>query len=463
MRKVFLEDLPRKGKLINWKESVGYKIKFVYEDVEGELEIADYIYPNLYLNYEDVNRYKTTTSTFKQAQIGKLLKKITSNFRINIGTHFKDNKRDIIIIDNIYNNRKCYKYKCNICNNEDIRTEYELLKGYGCNVCCSPSKKVLKGYNDIATTHPYLIDFLYDKDDAYLFTYNSTKLVKVKCPFCNNIKEITMEKLYANSGVACACGDKISYPNKFMYKLLQQLNIDFQTEYSPNWIKPKRYDFYFDHKNNKYIIEMDGAFHTKDNDLSGQTKERSKEIDCYKDTQANKNNIKVIRINSEKSNMEFLKNNIYGSYLSSIFDLSQVDWLKCHEFSLSNMIKTICKMWNNEIEDYTRIEKETKLNKQTIRKYLKQGSKLGWCKYDSLEFSRKIQVANGKKNGSIIHKEGLKKVMCIENGIIFESSREVVELSNKIFGISMSRCSICEACNGKRNGKYKGYHWKYVD
>ena len=47
MKKVFLEELPRGGKCIkensiNWKESIGYKVKFIYDDIEGEIEIVGY-------------------------------------------------------------------------------------------------------------------------------------------------------------------------------------------------------------------------------------------------------------------------------------------------------------------------------------------------------------------------------------------------------------------------------------
>ena len=62
-----LSDLPRwesgknKGK-INWKESVGYKCKFKYDDIEGEIEIVDYdketkMLMIKYLNYDLFNIY----------------------------------------------------------------------------------------------------------------------------------------------------------------------------------------------------------------------------------------------------------------------------------------------------------------------------------------------------------------------------------------------------------------------
>ena len=36
MRKIFLEELPRHGKYIDWKSSIGYKVKFIYDDIEGD-------------------------------------------------------------------------------------------------------------------------------------------------------------------------------------------------------------------------------------------------------------------------------------------------------------------------------------------------------------------------------------------------------------------------------------------
>lgn len=50
MRKVFLDDLPKKygfgankDKLvIDWKKSIGYKVKFIYNDIEDEFEIIGY-------------------------------------------------------------------------------------------------------------------------------------------------------------------------------------------------------------------------------------------------------------------------------------------------------------------------------------------------------------------------------------------------------------------------------------
>ena len=43
LRKVFLDELPRNKSTIDWCNSVGMKVKFVYDDIEGEIEIKEII------------------------------------------------------------------------------------------------------------------------------------------------------------------------------------------------------------------------------------------------------------------------------------------------------------------------------------------------------------------------------------------------------------------------------------
>lgn len=86
MKKVFLDDLPRKnngkGKNIDWKNSVGYKVHFIYEDIDGYIEILDYIDCKLNIKYNN-KELKINTSNFIKVNIGKILnnknKKYTTN------------------------------------------------------------------------------------------------------------------------------------------------------------------------------------------------------------------------------------------------------------------------------------------------------------------------------------------------------------------------------------------------
>lgn len=86
MKKVFLDDLPRrnngKGKNIDWKNSVGYKVHFIYEDIDDYIEILDYIDCKLNIKYNN-KELKINTSNFIKVNIGKILnnknKKYTTN------------------------------------------------------------------------------------------------------------------------------------------------------------------------------------------------------------------------------------------------------------------------------------------------------------------------------------------------------------------------------------------------
>jgi len=42
LKKIFLDILPKNNKRIDWKNSIGYKVRFIYDDIEGEVEIIDY-------------------------------------------------------------------------------------------------------------------------------------------------------------------------------------------------------------------------------------------------------------------------------------------------------------------------------------------------------------------------------------------------------------------------------------
>ena len=184
MRKIFLDELPRKGKIISWENSVGRTVKFIYDNIEGEINIVGYYKGRITIKYLDCDEFEIATGHFAKCKIGKLLMTHTKEFKINIGDKIKDNKRNLKIIDRKYNCVKCnnriknlklYKYHCYKCGNEDWIEESNILRSCGCNVCCTPSKKVLKGYNDIVTTDPWMMDLGMSIEDAKIYTHASAK------------------------------------------------------------------------------------------------------------------------------------------------------------------------------------------------------------------------------------------------------------------------------------------------
>jgi len=322
-RKIILDNLPRikenrNKERIDWRNSIGYTINFIYAEVEGSVYIKQYNNDkrDLVIVYKGED-FHITCDNLAKCAFGKILGLMTKNFKVEIGTRFKDNKRDITITDREYRkdkrgqNWKWYKYTCNTCNwTEGWVEEGNLQRGDNCS-CCR-GLVVIEGINDIPTTAPWLIPYFQGGyNEAKLYTKwgtgNSNNFggyINPVCPDCIRIKDkkIKIRDIYTNKSIGCICSDGQSFPNKTMFNILEQLGIDFIPEYNPEWIKPKRYDFYIPSINK--IIEMDGQFHKNNNQMNGQTSKESNELDEYKDNLARERDIEVIRIDCDYPNME---------------------------------------------------------------------------------------------------------------------------------------------------------------
>lgn len=388
-------------------------------------------------------------------------------FKIEIGNILKDNNRDLTIIDRIYKYAKrsdgynqkqiWYKYKCNKCGwDQGWTIESSLLKQKtGCACCCPYPRVVVEGINDIPTTAPWMVKYFQGGyDEAKLYNKSSNKLFVPICPYCGNIKDtqITINQLNCEHSIGCKyCGDTFSYPNKIMFNILNQLNINFVSEYCPKWISPKRFDFYFKINNRDYIVEMDGNFHYTNNLMNNQSKSETKKLDDYKDLLAKENNIEVIRIDCKLSDINYIKENIFNSNLSTLINLSLINWSECEEFALSNLCKKACELRKDGFSACD-ISDIMKINRTTIIKFLKKGHNLKWCVYNPKE----EMIKSGKLKG--------KKVGVFKNNImlgIFDSCNDIELQSEKLFGIKLYRSGISEVCNGIRK-HYKKYYFQYI-
>jgi len=152
MKKVYLDNLPKLNgnNKVNWKKCSGYKVKFIYDDIEDELEIINYNKDNHRLNiiYKN-NNYFVNISTLLYCSLGEILKKKTKDYKYNVGEIIEVRTGNIMILEQIKilhgnNERKGYIYKCLIDNNIDRITESSLNNKQGCNVCSN--KKSFKRY-----------------------------------------------------------------------------------------------------------------------------------------------------------------------------------------------------------------------------------------------------------------------------------------------------------------------------
>ena len=464
-KKIFTDNLPKKSSLVSWKHSEGFDVKFTYNGINGTVRIIKYENGFLYIKYLDKSLFKISTGNFINCKLGTLIGRENTecNFKYQIGeTIVSKNINKTILkryVEKDKNNRniKKYIYHCNICGADDIiGTETTISK----NKCTCCTNKVAKlGINTIWDTDKWMIPIINDDEFCKTHTHGCSDRIYPTCPDCGEISKesIKISNIYSYKKMTCkCCGDGVKFPNKFAFNLLEQLGLDFVTEYSPKWIGRKSYDFYIPSLN--LILEMDGGFHNKDNKMNGQTKEESREIDDYKDKMAKEHGIDVIRIDCDYHTLvervDFIKQNILNSGLNLIVDLNKIDWDKSEKFALSNRVREACDLWNTG--DFTISELSKCMKISRVSPYLKIGNKYGWCDYNPHNEMRNTIISNANSNS--------KEVEIFKDGIslgIFKNAPEISKKSEALFGKFLYACEISRVCNNTKD-QYKGFVFKYT-
>lgn len=468
IKKVNTEVLPKlksggnKGK-IDWINSVGCKIEFIYNDLTGYIEIIEYDKQKqrVLVKYKN-NMQNIKTGHLKKGAIGNLLGLINHQYFYNKGdvvevsTGKVEILEQILIKDSQNYNTRGYKYKC--LNDGYIGTlsESKLKNKNGCSVCSN--RLIIKGINDVATTHPYLLDYFVNMEDAYKNSYGSDKEIPMHCPNCNFEKVYTINKLVKRGFPCRKCGDGISYPEKFIFNLLDQLNINFDIQKVFEWSNNRQYDFYLPKINT--IIEAHGLQHYENNySFSHDIKLTDiQKNDIYKHQLALEHDItNYIILDCSEWENNWIKNSIESSDLSKMFDLSEINWSDCHMFACSSRVKEACNLWNEFSSDTKVISEKMKISRQTVIKYLKQGSKLNWCNYNP----KKNMINNGRNNGM---KGEIPIMMYDKNNTflgLFKSATELSKISIENFGIKLGQSPISAVCRGELS-HYKGYKFKFA-
>lgn len=304
--------------------------------------------------------------------------------------------------------------------------------------------------NCINTTHPEIAELLWNPEDRFRYTAKSSKRAHFKCKECSNKIENRIISNITSRSLSCPyCGDSLKYPEKFMLSVLKQLNLKFDIQKMFNWSDNKRYDFYI--QDTSTIIETHGIQHYKNSGFYGRDLNTEKKNDEQKKVLALNNAIKnYIVVDCSSSELEFIKNNILNSKLSSLYNLNSVDWIKCHTFACSSLVKQICDMWSKENKSSKEISEETKISRTTVTKYLKQGAILNWCNYDSKIAQKTTGHLNGKGLGKPVIRLTLHNHYIDEYSSASEAARQL-----KIY-----QSPISKVCAGKMS-TYKGYKWIY--
>lgn len=357
----------------------------------------------------------------------------------------------LTIVDDDIRLNTWVKIYCTMCGqffDKMLTTPYISNKKCNCSVCIN--RVIIRGYNDVATTRPDLIKYFKDKNDAFKYGHGMTNQLTFICPDCGFEKELRIEVL-ARQGFGCpCCGDGVSYPNKFMRSCLRQLSVDKMIfEYSPQWAKRYFYDCYFEYKGCKYLIEVDGQQHFKESSDFEMTLAEVQERDKEKTALAEQNDYTLIRIDAQKSNKDYLSCQIKHSLLSTLFDMNKVNWEQCEEEATTNLAKEIClyaeKTMPNKYRDICQV---FNVCADTIKKYLLQGIKFGWCSNRVLE---KLAVP---KRVSVYDIND--KLLYIFNGI-----QECSDKMSEMYGNKFSIHGISDNCHELRES-YKGYVFKFT-
>lgn len=323
-------------------------------------------------------------------------------------------------------------------------------KTCNCPVCHSSknTKTVVKWVNDIATTNLALFSLLLNKEDGYNYREHSNQYAWFVCPKCGKHHYKIINNV-AKQGLSCeCCSENISYAEKFFICLLKQLNIDYVYQYTPDWIKPLRYDFYFCLNSNQYIVELDGGLGHGFGSFNPSDFDDCVERDNIKNEQAKLHNHILIRIdcnyNIVGNRYQYIKDNIVKQ-CGDILDLNKVDFGECNRIALLKNCEYISELWNSGIQGYQNLQNYIPVGRATIRDYLKNASEIGLISESYDEILKINRIYSNKR----LQKSKGKAVMCNETGEIFASISEASRQYKKYHASSLLNYFI-------KNRKYCG-------
>ena len=453
---------------IDWKEvKRGSIIKTKHEKYGlNDFEFIKYVRPVLYLMYEGIEK-TISVSDFRQGRICQLAGNWNKDFQYEIGQEVNG----IIITERFKTDRKRYRYKCAKCGfdcgahynngekNEEFNiTEAALKAGAGCSCCCN--QITVCDINSISVIDPWMLDFLKNKEDGLKYTHGAKKEVMCKCPDCKRECLMNVYNIWRYRSISCSCGDGVSYPEKVMTFLLEELGVKFKRQLSKTtfeWCEDRYYDFYLTDYN--CIVEVNGAQHYRNNTGFATTLEYQILNDKHKKDIALANGIdKYIIINCSISKLDFIKNEIFKSELASMFNLTNIKWDEIDRKTFANEDIKICKAWKDkkEFETVTDISKKLNISTTRLQRVLNKGTSYGWCYYDGKEEQRKNGAKNGSNMGKPVYVYDLKGNLLYE----FPSAKKLEESSVEIFGTILYRSAIC---NALKSGKpYKNYIFKLI-
>ena len=338
-------------------------------------------------------------------------------------------------LDEYKNGRIKMKFKCLRNENHKIWSTFPrtiLYGNTGCpecgleNTARAVSKMRRNTTIKINDTDHEIKKYLHTKSDGDIYGCYSREKIDFECPICHTVfnKNIANVShcLENNNYFPCpVCSSGKKYPNNFMFALLKELKIDFINEYKPEWSLGKLYDFYFVLNGHQYIIEMDGGFHNKDNNMTHISYEEIKSIDNLKDKLAKEHDIKIIRIDCDYkmgNRFKHIKESIIKN-LSGILDLSHIDFESCDMKANKSKLLIFSESWE-KYHDVAKVSEDVGYSRDCTIRYLKKTEKYKLSSFNYEEYRRSKKKYKNKRYNNGNKKNSI-KVRCIETNEIFDS------------------------------------------
>lgn len=357
--------------------------------------------------------------------------------------------------------------KCQYGHPDYPTMPYVFNTGCRCPVCAG--RKVVVGINDIATTHADYVKFFKNTDEATKYTAGTKHRFDFICPCCGYEKRMPFSNLIYQ-GFACPmCSDGISYPNKFIIELLNQI-IDLYPEntklaqYKPekifDWSRDvfknnprskKAYDIYIP-LDEPIVIENHGpqhyesiSFGSNNSNKRMRTLKEEQENDTLKYSIAIQNGIlknRYVVLDCRHSTIDHIKKSVLCSALPDLlgFTENDIDWVKCGKYAHCNLLHESCKLWNEGIHNCSEISRILNISKSVVIKYLNQADELGLCDYEPAK---------------------LRPILCLDNNYVFNTSSICANIINDLFGKQLKRQDITRTAGGFQESTY-GFHFRYI-
>lgn len=111
-----------------------------------------------------------------------------------------------------------------------------------CPIC--DGKQVVQGINDIATTHPHILQHLVNKEDAYKYTCGSNKKIEVYCETCGEKRMMIVQNVvrYGTNCKSCAFKGERNpfYGQKHDEETCKKISDGLYTLYENGYVSPQK-------------------------------------------------------------------------------------------------------------------------------------------------------------------------------------------------------------------------------